>query len=189
MSLAQADRLLNDEVDQLDDGRVVFVAAAGEAGGLRFREVDGRVGELGQHGVHGFGFGLTVVSVDGLDDLFARRQDGLYIFVQNELKFLNGVEVAGVAHDDLEGAVFLRHGQDDIFARDRFGDEFHHGGRDGDFRQVHELEAVVLGDGAHDLFGGGVAEFDEGVRQLGAGLLLDGSRFVELIGAEELAAQ
>ena len=45
-------------------------------------------------------------------------------------------------------------------------------GGDGHLGQVDELHAVELGDGAHDLFGGGVAELDEGVLELGAGLLL-----------------
>ncbi len=190
MSLAQGDRFLNDEVDELDDGGVALVAAAGQvAGPLRFGEVDGGVRELGQHGVHRLGFGLSVVSVDGLDDLLARCQDGLYIFVQDELKFLHGVEVAGVAHDDLERAVFLGQRQDDVFASDRFRDQLDDGGGDGDLGEIDELHPVKLGQGAHDLIGTGVAEFDEGVSQLGAGLLGDGAGFVELVGAEHLAAQ
>ena len=159
------------------------------AGRLRFGEVDGGVGELGEHRVDRLGFGLAVVPVDGLDDLLARRQDGLNIFVQDELEFLNGVEVGRVAHDDLERAVLLRQRQDDVFAGDRFGHQFDDGGRDGDFGQVDELQAVELGDGAHDLFGGGVAELDEGVCSLAPVCCWMALRFVELIGAEELAAK
>ena len=39
------------------------------------------------------------------------------------------------------------------------------------------------------LFVGGVAELDEGVVQLGAGLLRERGRLVELVGAEDLLAE
>ena len=39
-----------------------------------------------------------------------------------------------------------------------------------------------------DLLGGGVAELDEGVVELGAGLLRDAAGFFELVGAEDLLA-
>ena len=79
--------------------------------------------------------------------------------------------------------------QDDVFTGDRFGDEFDDGGGNGHFRKIDELHSVELGQGAHDLIGAGVAEFDEGIGQLGAGLLGDGAGFFELVGAEDLAAQ
>src|SRR5205823_13881500 len=102
-----------DQVDELDDGSIALLERAAGAGrGLG--EVDGGVGELGQHRVDRLGFALAIVPVDRLDDLLAGSQDGLYIFVQNELKFLDGIEVGGVAHDDLEGPVVLGHGQDDV---------------------------------------------------------------------------
>src|SRR5205807_4700245 len=62
------------------------------------------------------------------------------------------------------------------------------GGRDGDVLEVHELHAVELGDGGHDLVGGGVAEFEEGVLDLGPGLLGHGAGLAELVGAEDLPA-
>src|SRR5207237_473516 len=103
--------------------------------------VDGGVGELGQHRVDGLRFALAVMPVDRLDDLLARGEDRLYLFVQDELKFLNGIEVGGVAHDDFEGPVVLRHGQDDVLTGDRLGDQFDHGGGDGDLGEVDELQA------------------------------------------------
>jgi hypothetical protein len=47
---------------------------------------------------------------------------------------------------------------------------------------------VEFGKGAHDLIGVGVTKFDEGVVELGAGLLTDAPGLGELIGAENLAA-
>ena len=78
--------------------------------------------------------------------------------------------------------------QDDVFAGHRFGHEFDDGGGDGDFGEVDELHAVEFGEGAHDLIGVGVSELDEGVVELGAGLLADALGLGELIGAENLAA-
>src|SRR5207302_1849753 len=181
---AQANRLLDDQVDELDDGGIALLegGAAGES--FRLGEVDGGVGELRQHRVDRLRLALAVVAVDRLDDLLARGEDGLYIFVQNELEFLNGVEVGGVAHDDFEGPVVLGHGQDDVLAGDRFGDEFDDGGRNGDLGEVNELQAVVLGDGAHDLVGSGVAEFDDGIGELHAGLAFEAAGLFELVGAE-----
>src|SRR5262249_19076632 len=114
-------------------------------------------GELRQHRVDRLRLTLAIVPVDRLDDLLTRGQDGLYIFVQNELKFLEGVEVGGVAHDDLEGPVVLGHGQDDVLAGDRLGDQLDDRRGDGDLGQIDKLQAVVLGHGTHDLVGGGIA--------------------------------
>jgi hypothetical protein len=47
---------------------------------------------------------------------------------------------------------------------------------------------VEFGEGAHHLIGVRVAELDEGVVELGAGLLADALGLFELIGAENLAA-
>src|SRR5262249_4338416 len=79
----QADGSLDDQVNEFDDrGGASFEALA--RGGIRRGEVDGGVGELLQHRVHGFRFRLAVVPVDGLDDLLAAGEHGLYIFVQDE---------------------------------------------------------------------------------------------------------
>jgi hypothetical protein len=126
--------------------------------------------------------------VDGFDDLLAGGEHGLNVLVEDKLQLLERIHVVGVADDDLEGPVLLGHGQDDVFAGDRLGDEFDHGVGDGDFGEVDELKAVELGDGAHDLVGVTVAEFDERILQFGTGLLLEAPGFLELVGAEGLAA-
>ena len=122
----QADRLLNDEVDQLDDRGVAVVRRRPAAVAVDSVSVKSMAVSVnsGQHRVHRLGFRLAVVPVDGLDDLLARRQDRLDVFVQDELQLLHGVEVARVAHDDLERAVLLRQRQDDVFAGDRLGHQF-----------------------------------------------------------------
>ena len=67
-------------------------------GGLvGFGEVDGGVGELGEHGVDRLRFGLAIVPVDGFDDLLARREDRVDVLVQNELQLLDRLEVGRVA--------------------------------------------------------------------------------------------
>src|SRR5258708_38686759 len=64
---------------------------------------------------------FPVVPVDRLDDMLARRQDGLHVLVKNELDFLDGVEVGWVARDNLDRPVLLRHRQADVFAGHPFG--------------------------------------------------------------------
>ena len=78
----------------------------------------------------------------------------------------------------------MREGKNDVLRAHRFGDEFHHGGGDRDLGQIDELQAVMLGEALDHLFGRGVAELDERVGQLGAGLLLNGPRFFEWSGAK-----
>src|SRR5262245_50156933 len=111
---AEGDGLLNDEVDELDDGGGVVAVVADSLGRLRLGEVDGGVGELGEHGVNGLGFGLPIVSVDGLDDLLLGSQDRSDLFVEDELKFFHGGDVGGVAHDDLQYRPILRVRQHDV---------------------------------------------------------------------------
>jgi hypothetical protein len=171
----------------LDDRGLAFLERGGR-GRFRFREVDGGIGELGEHGIHGFGFRLSVVPVDRFDDLFARGENGLYIFVQNELEFLHRIEVAGIAHDDLERAVLLGERKNEILARHRFGDQFDDGGGDGDVGKVDKLQPMKLGDGRHDLVHRGVFELNEGVLQFDAGGLLQSLRFFELVGTKNLSA-
>ena len=159
------------------------------AGRFRLGEVDGGVGELGEHGVDRFGFGLAVVAVDGLDDLLAQGEDRREMsLLRMNWSFSTRVEVGGVADDDLEGPALLSQGQDDVFARHRLGHQLDDGRRNGDVGEIDELHAVELGDGGHHLLVGGVAELDQGVGQFGPGLLRDALRFLELVGAEDLLA-
>src|SRR5262249_38159764 len=105
----------------------------------------------------------------------------------NELKLLDGVEVARVAHDDLEGAVLGGQRQDHVFASHGFGYQLDNRLRNGDLGEVDKLQAVELGDGAHDVFSRGVVELDDGVLKLGAGLAGHGAGFFDLVGAQGLA--
>ena len=116
---------------------------------------------------------VTVMAIDGLDDLLARRQDGLYIFVQDELKFLDGVEVRRIGHDDAEDSAVLGHGNDDVFARDRFGNEFDHGRRDFNFLEFNKSEAVLLGLRLHNVVGVRISQFYQRVLDGGETIQLD----------------
>ena len=58
-------------------GASLVLAVAAGGGRFGFGEVDGRVGELGEHRVDRLGFGLAVVPVDRLDDLLAGGEDRL----------------------------------------------------------------------------------------------------------------
>src|SRR5262249_22490710 len=48
----QADRFGNDEVDELDDGSITFLARRQPGRRLRLREIDGRIRKLLQHRVY-----------------------------------------------------------------------------------------------------------------------------------------
>ena len=63
-------------------------------------------------------------------------------------------------------SVFVSKGQDDVFAGDRFRHEFDDRFRDRDFGQIDVIAAVLLGDGPHHVFAGGVAELDQAVGQV-----------------------
>src|SRR5262245_17211500 len=64
--------LLHHEVDQFDDGGIaVFGRLHGLSRSFRLGEIDGRVGEFGNHGVDRFRFGLSVMTINGADDLLA----------------------------------------------------------------------------------------------------------------------
>ena len=118
VAAARRDRLGQDQVDQLDDGGVVIFLGPGQLlGRLRFGPFDLRIGEFGDHRVDRFRFGLAIVPVDGLDNLFARSEDGMMLLVQDELKLLQRVEVGRIAENDFKAAVlFLVERNDDVFA-------------------------------------------------------------------------
>ncbi len=101
------------------DGLVAFGAVV-----HRFGKVDGRVGELLQHGVGAFGDRLAVVAVDGLQDRLAGGQRQIDLLVENEPQLIDRVDVPGVADDDRQVAIALRKGEDGVFPRDRLGHQF-----------------------------------------------------------------
>ena len=89
-----------------------------------------------------------------------------------------------VVHDDLDGAVLLGQGHDDVFAGERLGDELDDRGGDLDLAELDEGHAVLLGLGLHDVVGVGVAELDERLLERDVAHPLG---FLELIGADHPA--
>ena len=89
------------------------------------------------------------MAVDGLDDLFAGGEDGLDVFVQDELKFLQGVEVAeGSLMMILSAPLSCDRGRTTFSRATDSGTSSMTAGGNGDFGEVDELHAVELGDGA-----------------------------------------
>ena len=95
----------------------------------------------------------------------------------------------GSLHDDLERPFLGDRGMTMFSRATDSGTSSMTVGRNGDFGQVDELHAVELGDGAHHLFLGGIAEFVDGVVDLGAGGRRQPACFFELVGTEDLVAQ
>ena len=99
--------------------------------------------------------------------------------------FCDGVEVGGIADDDLAGRCSSCDSGRTTFSRatDSGTSSMTDGGMVTSV-EVDGLHAVKLGDGGHDLVDGGVAELDEGVLELHAGLLREVAGLVDLVGAE-----
>ena len=119
--------------------------------------------------------------IDGLDDRLFRCQRDLDLPVEDESQLVDRLEIHGVMHDDANRPVLIREGHDDVFAGERFRHELDDGGRDLDFVEGDELEAMLFGLGLHDVVHLGVAQFDQGILD-GA---LRSSGFFELIGADQ----
>ena len=95
--------------------------------------------------------------VDGLEDRLSRGQRNLDLAIEDESQFVEGVVVHRVADDDRQLAVGLRQRDGDVLPRDRLGHQFHHRWGDGDFVQVDEVQAVLLGHRPHHFLARGVA--------------------------------
>ena len=160
----------NNQLHQPDDRRTAFIDLLFAALGFlhRFGEVDGRIGELLQHRVGAFADRLAVVAVDGVEDRLARGQRDFDLAIENKAKFIERVVVHRVADDHGQLAVGLGQRHGDVFAGDRFGNQFDDGGRDGDFAEVDVVQAVLLGHRPHHFLTGGVAQPRQGVGQADA---------------------
>src|SRR5262249_40841857 len=123
--------------------------------------------------------------VDRFDNLLAHREHRLDIFVQDELEFLDGIEIGRVAHDDLERPILLGKRQHYVFPRHRFRHEFHHRLRNRNLRKVDKRHSWMFGLRADHLFRSNVAEFHKRIGQFRAGGLLERAGFLDLVGAEQ----
>ena len=182
---AETDSFGNNKIYQFNNWGIRFLSLSSCAGGFRFREVDGGVSKLGEHRVDRFGFGLPVVAVDRLDDLFLGSKDGNNVFVEDELEFCDRVEIGRVGHGNLEVVPLDGEWENQVFAGDGFGDQFDNCLGNCLVGEVDELEIGVFRDRLHCLFGGAVTELYEHLVEFGAGLRLHGSGFFELVRAED----
>ena len=96
------------------------------------------------------------------------RHDQLDLLVEHELQLVDDRQVVGVGGDDPQGLLGAVERNDLVFAGDRFRHHLNDRLRDLGFVEVHEVEAVLFGDGPHHVFRGGVTQLDEGVLQLDA---------------------
>ena len=102
--------------------------------------------------------------------------------------FSNVSKSQRIADDNLQRAVFLGQRQNGVFAGDRFGHEFDDGGGNGDFVQIDEVQAMLLGHGPHDFFAGGVAEDDQLVREPSCPTTWRRFGFGQLVGGDDALA-
>lgn len=109
------DRLGDDQVDEFNNGSVALISVLKCGGRINLRELDRSVGELDEHGVNRFRFGLTVVPVDRFLDLFLIGKHELNVAVQDERQFLLGFVVGRVCRDDLECVPFQCQGKHEVF--------------------------------------------------------------------------
>jgi len=183
----QLHRLLDHHVDQPHDrgGVLIHDIACRRVGIFGFREIDGRIGELLEHGVGAFAFYLPVVPVDGFQDGFARCQGRLDLAVQNKTQFFDGFNVKRVAHGHLERILLFGQREGRVFAGDRLRHQLNHVLRNLQLRQVDEFHVVELGHRPHDFFTRGVAEFHEAVGHICVLLPRHLLSFVELIATDD----
>src|SRR5205823_5995120 len=113
----------------------------------------------GQGLVHRFvdgvgGRGVKEVVEIALDAAFG-GQNGANFLVQAETKDVEGFQVEGIADGDLEFAVFLREGKDQVLFHQLVGDQRDGIGGHGAFVEVDELHVVLGREGLVDVAFGG----------------------------------
>jgi len=102
------------------------------------------------------------------------------------LEFGDGFVIGGIAHGDLECGTIHFDGENNVFAGDGFGNQFDHGAGNGFVGEVDVVEFVELCEGLHGLIDRAIAQLDENILEFGAGLLLHGPSFFQLVWAEDL---
>jgi hypothetical protein len=152
---AVADGLVDEQVDELDDRRVL--EDLGQPREIRF--VVGLVGR----GLHDL-VDLAVDAeepLDGLDDLAGGGDDGPHLGARERPDVVDREDVGGVGHRHDELAVFPAHGDGLVAAGERLADEGGDRAVDGAVVEVDELEPDLAGQGAHELGLGDRALLDE----------------------------
>ncbi len=110
-----------------------------------------------------------------------------HVAIEDESQLFLGFVVERIAHDDPQSPVVLGHGQNGVFASDRFGHQFDHVGRDIDLVEVDVIEAMLLGHGPYHLLTGAVAKADQGVVDFHSGGATRAFRLLKLVAADDFS--
>ena len=187
---ALLDRVQQDEVDQLDHGRVGgALLQVAEVGDAALVMLDGDVALVEPlHHLFVGGALLRVVLLQRLLDGLLAGDDDLDVVAGEELDVVDGVDVGGVAHrQDQRGAGAVDRNAL-VLLGDFLGDEFHHLAVDVEFFQVDGRNAVLLRKKIGELGLFDEAELREVVTDPAAGLLLLVLRLLQLLQRDEVFA-
>ena len=183
---AIVDRLLDDEVDQADNGGVALVGI----GQSRAAGAGSRVLVIGEAFLEQLGNGVVIVAavvlVDEFLNLLLVGDSGDDLAVEDELKLGDQVEVGGVAHGDLEDLTVALERNDHVVAGDGLGNDVDDLLGNDHPVEVDEVHFVELGVGLDGLVLRDIAELDEDILQLGSGGFRHGAGLGKLVGADQL---
>jgi hypothetical protein len=192
---AALDRIREDGVDQLDDGRVLHLRL--ERGGGDFlvgvlEDLDvaflihvlDHVHQVGDLTVHR----RFVDLVDGALDRELSPDDGEDVVPRDELEILEHAEVRRVGHRDGERASIPLEREDEVLHREIGGDELGDAGVDLEPGEVDRGHLELAREDLRELGLLNEAELDEVVADAGAALLLLLDCLIELLARDELLA-
>lgn len=128
---------------------------------------------------------LAVMTVNGVQNAFPRRQRDIHFAIEDKPQFFEGVEIQRVADDDFQRAVFLGHRQYRVLASHGFRHELDDRRRNDHFVQIDEVQAVLLGNRPHDFVPGGIAKHHQLILHLLSRRLGDAFGFGQLVGADD----
>ena len=184
------DRVGHDEVHEFDDRR--FFGAFRQRGDVElfiFLE-DFEVGGLGLLQVFHDLLQLerrsrAVVIVDRRFDSELGSDDRLDVVSRHELDVVHGENVGRIGHRDGDRRAGFVDGKDVVLARDVGVDQLDHRRVDFEVVEVDRRHAELLREALGDVLFGNESEFNEGLTELRAGVLLDLERVLQLILSDQ----
>ena len=183
------DRLEEDQVDELDDGRrgrhrlEVGVPAARSV--VEDLHVVGVEAGLGQGVLEGRLLDGPVVARDGAVDRVRRRDRAADLEVEHEAEVFEDRRVHGVAEGDHDHAAFLSHGDDAVGHSEGLRNEVDDRLLDLFLVEVGDLHSGLLCEREENVLWGDVAELSQDVAQLAPLLALDRESFVDVLDVHE----
>ena len=176
---AGAERLGDNEGDELDDGRVLGLLLQVLGRGVGVVERDVALGELLEHVVDGFLADLVFLG-DGLIDGVAGGDDELDVAVGREAEVVERIEVEGVGDGDREAAVLARDGDEVVLAGHGLGHGLESVLLDVQRAGVDEPPAELHGEGLRNVEGRAVLQGEQGIAGSDAGVALKLQGLLEL---------